>query len=94
MNFNEKKEVYFPKLDMLLPIVERVHGASHEEIYEVSNLYKDIRGKLNLDIEDLDNEFDSLKKLTNNYEIPENVCETYEGIYKMLEDLNKSYDNE
>ncbi|MDO5018615.1 MAG: iron-sulfur cluster repair di-iron protein, ric [Lagierella massiliensis] len=82
----------FKELDMLVPIVERVHGAHHPEFFEVSKVYKDIKEKMDTE-KSLDTEFEKLRNITENYKVPGDVCETYEKIYKVLEELNNLYES-
>lgn len=89
----EFKEKNFKELDAFMPIVKKVHGPNHKEIFDVADVYEDIKAKIDSDDDNLDKEFTDLKKITDNYKIPGDVCETYEHIYKQLEKLNKTYDN-
>ncbi|MDO5302201.1 MAG: iron-sulfur cluster repair di-iron protein, ric [Tissierellia bacterium] len=89
---NEFKEAHFGELDQLMPIVERVHGKHHPEFFDVSKVYGTIREKLNGGNEDLDGEFAQLREITDNYAIPGDVCETYEKIYKVLEQFDGLYE--
>lgn len=89
---NRYKGIDFEHLDQFMPVVERVHGPHHEEIYDVAKVYHKLRKKLETGEKDLDPEFTELKKLTDNYKVPSGVCETYEFIYRELEKLNKLYE--
>ncbi|NLN47570.1 MAG: iron-sulfur cluster repair di-iron protein, ric [Clostridiales bacterium] len=92
--FNEVKDKHFKTLDLYAPIVARVHGGNHPEFYKVHEIFKSIKVKLqdakagSLNLHD---EFAELRKITNDYTIPEDVCESYEAVYKMLEELDKIY---
>jgi iron-sulfur cluster repair protein YtfE (RIC family) len=83
------EEKYFEELDMVMPIVERVHGPHHKEIYEVSKVYKDIKNKLCKNDDSLEEDFLKLREITDGYKVPDDVCETYAKVYKMLENLEK-----
>lgn len=92
--FNELKERYFDKLVQYVPIVAGVHGGHHPEFYEVHGLFKRIHEKVSetgSSKPDLKDEFLKLRAITDNYKIPGDVCETYEAVYKMLEELDKAY---
>ncbi len=89
---NKYREIDFEHLDQFMPVVERVHGPHHKEFYEVAKVYDAIRAKIQDGNEDLDSEFGELKKLTKNYKVPGDVCETYEFIYRELEKLNQAYE--
>lgn len=92
--FNEVKEKHFKTLELYIPIVARVHGGNHPEFHEVHRVFDLIKAKLQDDksvVLDLHDEFAKLQEITNNYVIPADVCESYEAVYKMLEELDKAY---
>lgn len=81
-------------LEQYVPIVDRVHGASHPEFHDVRKVFEEINLKLKNteeDIPSLDDEFKRLRKITNNYTVPDDVCESYEAVYNMLSELDKAY---
>ena len=43
------------------------------------------------EVPDLNEEFAQLREITNNYTVPEDVCESYEAVYKMLAELDQAY---
>lgn len=90
-NINVFEKKYFEELDMILPIVQRVHGVHHEEIYEVAKIYQKIKDKINDKDTNLSDNFLKLREVTDNYKVPNDVCETYEKVYKMLESLDKKF---
>lgn len=85
---------YIKEMELYIRIVSRVHGNMHPEIKEVEKIYDRLTSML-LDkaenVIDIDKEFYSLRKVTNNYTIPEDVCESYERVYYLLEELDKEY---
>lgn len=87
----EFSKANFEELDQVMPIVERVHGPHHPEFFEVAQAYESIKEKLRKDDKNLDPEFEKLRKATDSYKVPGDVCETYEKIYKVLEELDKIY---
>lgn len=92
--FNEVKEKNFERLDQFTPIVDRVHGKNHPEFHEVKNLWEQIQEKTNAagsDKPELDEEFTQLSEITNNYTVPDDVCESYEAVYNMLEEVDAAY---
>lgn len=94
--FNKVKEKHIEKLEQFVPIVDRVHGESHPEFHEVHRLFNVINEKIKkagTEKPDLDKEFKELRKVTNNYTVPEDVCETYEAVYNMLEELDRAYED-
>jgi len=81
-------------LTQYVPIVARVHGNNHPEFHEVDKLFDLIRektkGKRSV-LPELSEEFAALRKITSNYSIPQDVCESYEAVYTMLAELDKAY---
>lgn len=94
LTFNDLKEKYFPRLEQYTPIVERVHGGSHPEFYEVRKLFDVINEKVRKAGSarpKLDEEFAKLRAITNNYTVPGDVCESYEAVYTMLAEADSAY---
>lgn len=82
------------RLEQFIPIVERVHGKENPEFMEVRKLFNQLNEKLQAagaEDPDLKKEFKELRKVTNNYEVPRDVCESYEAVYEMLEKLEHVY---
>jgi|SRR5690554_74973 iron-sulfur cluster repair protein YtfE (RIC family) len=81
-------------LDQYVPVVARVHGNEHPEFHEVHKLYKELAKRVKDEATnrpDLDQVFSKLRELTDNYTIPEGVCESYEAVYNMLKVLDRAY---
>ncbi|MDD4323945.1 MAG: iron-sulfur cluster repair di-iron protein, ric [Eubacteriales bacterium] len=77
-----------------VPVVDRVHGPTHPEFHEVRSIFDKLVEKTDAAGEgcpELSDEFAQLRKVTNNYEIPGDVCETFEEVYQTLERLDKTY---
>ncbi len=94
MTFNKAMEKHFKILKQYVPIVARVHGASHPEFHEVHNLFQALNTKIEeagSGMPKLNNEFAKLREITNNYTVPGDVCESYEAVYKMLAELDSAY---
>ena len=92
--FNEIKETLFPTLEQYIPIVARVHGKNHPEFHEIHQIFNVIIEKTNAtDIEkpDLTEEFIKLREVSNDYTVPDDVCESYEAVYKMLSEVDEAY---
>ena len=87
----EENQEILKQLDLFVPIVNKVHGKNHPEYNEVKRNYDFIDNKLNNNDFNLTVEFNNLKKITNNYKIPNDVCESYEAVYNMLEKLDNSF---
>lgn len=91
--FNEAMKNLFPLLEKYVPIVERVHGKHHPEFFEVRKVFNSIIEKVKVDSENpkLKEEFTKLREITGNYNVPGDVCETYEAVYNMLAEVDKAY---
>lgn len=89
--FEQVVEKNIERLKQFTPIVLRVHGEHHPEMNEVNSLFNQIDEKIKKSDLSLENEFKNLRKVTNNYEIPTDVCESYEAVYNMLEELDQAY---
>lgn len=88
----EKLEIkYMDKLKLFVPIVNKVHGNDHPEFKKVKIEFDIILSKISNDNYDLTNQFDNLKLITNNYNVPKDTCESYEMVYQMLKELDISY---
>ncbi len=94
LTFNEVKESQFKTLEQYVPVVARVHGGNHPEFHEVHKLFNTINKKTKeagSEKPELNEEFDKLREITNNYTVPVDVCESYEAVYKMLAEVDKAY---
>lgn len=92
--FNEVKEIHFKKLELYVPVVARVHGDQHPEFHDVHELYKKIMEKIKeagTERPELNEEFEELRKVTGNYKVPEDTCESYEAVYEMLSEWDVAY---
>lgn len=94
LTFNQAKEKNFKILSQYVPIVDRVHGNTHPEFHEVRKLFDAIIKKTTEAGEErpeLNEEFTKLRKITNNYTVPDDVCESYEAVYNTLSEVDKAY---
>lgn len=92
--FNEAREKLFPTLERFVPIVAKVHGSHHPEFHKVRTLFDTIVEKskqAGAGSPDLGDEFVKLREITANYKVPDDVCESYEAVYKMLAQLDEAY---
>jgi iron-sulfur cluster repair protein YtfE (RIC family) len=92
--FNQAKAKHFQTLKQYVPIVARVHGKSHPEFHEVHRLFDEMSKKIKgsgTEVPELNEEFTALREITNNYTVPDDVCESYEAVYNMLAELDKAY---
>jgi len=95
LDFNQVKQKYLKTLAQYVPVVARVHGGSHPEFHEVRKIYDELAKKIKdagAEKLDLAAEFISLRKITDNYTVPSDVCESYEAVYNMLAELDKAYE--
>ncbi|MDO5025955.1 MAG: hypothetical protein Q4E03_05515 [Trueperella sp.] len=92
-NLNSFAEKNFAELDRVMPIVQKVHGPHHGEIFDVAKIYDAIKGKISAGDGDLDPEFTQLKTVTDDYTVPGDVCETFEKVYHTLAELNQIYES-
>ncbi len=82
------------KLEQFVPIVARVHGDSHPEFHQVHNIFEEMKSELKTNVDSkpaIDEALQHLRQITNNYEIPKDVCETYAAVYNMLAELDSAY---
>jgi len=92
--FNKVKTKHFQTLEQYVPIVARVHGKSHPEFYNVQKVFSAISEKTkeaDSKIPELNEEFAALRKITSNYKVPEDTCESFEAVYTMLAELDQAY---
>lgn len=90
MMLKEKYLEMEEELQMIVPIVARVHGDAHPEFHEVKAIYDEIHENIDNDSYSFNEPFRRLRDITDNYKIPNDVCGTYEKVYKSLEDLDAS----
>lgn len=94
--FKQAVEKHSEKLELYTPVVARVHGGDHPEFHEVHELYKKLNKKMKdeeFEKLDLNDEFKELRKITDNYTVPEGTCESYEAVYNMLSELDEAYNS-
>lgn len=92
--FNEVLDENIKKLDLYVPVVARVHGKEHPEFHEVKRIFDQMREKIEVEEREkieLKDEFEELRKITDDYRVPGDVCESYEAVYEMLSQLDESY---
>ena len=89
---NEVTKRVIPILTQYIPVVDRVHGDHHPEFHEVRRLFNSLSKKIKeTDTPDISFELNHLRKVTNNFEIPADVCETFEAVYNMLKEISDAY---
>ncbi len=94
-NFKQVNKENLKRLAQYVPVVARVHGGTHPEFLEVRKAYDELAKLINEAGEqtpNLKDVFIRLREITNNYTVPSDVCESYEAVYNMLSELDKSYE--
>lgn len=94
LTFDEVIKRNFEKLQLFVPIVARVHGENHPEFHDVHRLFDEISAKVKNAAPgkpDLDSELKQLREITNNFTVPDGVCESCEAVYNMLAEIDKAY---
>jgi iron-sulfur cluster repair protein YtfE (RIC family) len=92
--FKKARATHMKTLKQYVPIVARVHGQNHPEFHEVHKLFDAINQKVKeagSKRPELNEEFARLREVTNDYTVPDDVCESYEAVYNMLAELDKAY---
>lgn len=85
------------KINLLLPKVSKLYGSSHPEILEVQKVFEMMKKKTMAAMmgrtgnPELNEEFTSLREITNNYTVPDDVNENFATVYKAFEEVNKVY---
>lgn len=94
LKFYETNRKVLQTLKQYVPVVDRVHGAAHPEFHDVRALFEAILEKMTTagnDELNLNDEFVQLRQITDNYTVPDDVCESYEAVYSMLAEIEESY---
>ena len=92
--FDQVKERSMERREPYVPVVARVHGGSHPEFHDVRKVFDAISAKIReagANTPELEDEFNELRQVTDNYTVPTDVCETYEAVYNMLAELDEAY---
>jgi regulator of cell morphogenesis and NO signaling len=87
---NQLKDRYVKTLQQYIPVVVRVHGSHHPEIYQVQSVFAQMIPSMQ-DATDLLAHFLELREITDTYSVPQDVCESYAAVYHMLEYLDRAY---
>ncbi|HZJ89452.1 MAG TPA: iron-sulfur cluster repair di-iron protein, ric [Bacilli bacterium] len=88
--FTKLMKEHQEKLVMFVPIVARVHGPTHPEFNDVKIEFDLIMKKYKKGEQAIAAHFMALREITNNYEVPHDVCETYAAVYEMLAELDQA----
>jgi len=78
---------HIEKAAQLAPIVEHVHGGHHPELTRVREITQALHQSDNT--ENTPALFQELRTVTDNYAIPDDVCEAFEATYHALERADK-----
>ncbi len=94
MTFEEAVAQHLKLLSQYVPVVDRVHGKQHPEFHQVKALWERMAQKIHTAgtaLPQLSEEFAKLREVTSDYQVPGDVCESYEAVYHMLKDLDQAY---
>lgn len=93
-SFRDIVESEFEKLDIYTKAIARAHGESHPEAFKVRDLFETIQAVVKAagtNKPDLDGAFGKLREVTDNYTIPNDVCETYAAVCNLLAEADNAY---
>lgn len=96
IGFNELFKQEVEQLDLFTKAITRAHGENHPEAYLVRKLFEKINEKVAAskgEQVELREQFMKLREVTQDYEIPTDVCETYATVYSTLQQLDKAYNH-
>ncbi|MDD3998077.1 MAG: hypothetical protein PHH86_10255, partial [Sphaerochaetaceae bacterium] len=91
---DQAKQQYLKTLKQYIPIVARVHGANHPELQKVRDIFDTIMQKdrdSGNKKPDLHEELLTLRETTHDYLIPQDACESFEAVYRMLAEIDEAY---
>lgn len=92
--FNEAVEKNLEKLELFVPVVARVHGEHHPEFHDFKKVYDEMVEKIKAsesEKPELNQEFQQLREISDNYTVPGDVCESYEAVFNMVSELDQAY---
>lgn len=95
-NFKQATDKYLAMLEQYVPVVDRVHGDSHPEFHEVRRIFNQMADIIKAAVDnrpELEEILKEMRSATNNYKVPEDVCESYEAVYMMLETIDQAYND-
>lgn len=93
-SFKQVKQQNLKRLQQYVPIVARVHTSNHPEFHQVRTVFDEmvkIMHEAGSKHPELLQQFAKLREITSNYRVPQDVCETYEAVYRMLSELDAAY---
>lgn len=93
-SFRAVSEKNLETLEQYVPIVAKVHGEHHPEFHKVRKIFDALRQKIKeagAGKPDLEGEFVALRKITGDYTVPGDTCETYAAVYNKLGEMDKAY---
>lgn len=83
---NQSLTQVLENLDVLLPIVAKVHGQNHPELNEVLCLYKKLRANPEDPVR-TGEIFEKLRNSAKDFVVPTDACQTYAEVYQWLSEL-------
>lgn len=94
LTFEQAEERYLETLKQYVPVVARVHGGNHPEFHGIRSVFDVIVEKTReagAQEPRLHQQFAKLREISNDYEVPDDVCESYEAVYRMLREIDEAY---
>lgn len=94
MTFQQTVEKHLKTLNLYVPVVDRVHGQHHPEFHEVRALWEQMNSRIaeaGNNKPQLEALFTRLREVSMDYQVPGDVCESYEAVYQMLQELDQAY---
>lgn len=88
MTINEFYSSYNDTLDLYTSAITKAHGQHHPEVWQVRSIYEEIQKKIHAGRYDLSDEFQQLRRITNNYAIPDDVCGAFRTAYQLLQQFD------
>lgn len=86
-------ETYFDQhqdeLNLYTNAITKAHGAHHPEVFDVRKLFQEIQEKAQKKQWNFVPEFTKLRQVTHSYQVPDDVCQTFEKTYHMLADFDQ-----
>ncbi|UJF16009.1 iron-sulfur cluster repair di-iron protein, ric [Jeotgalibaca sp. MA1X17-3] len=89
--FKEYMEKERDTLEMYTKAIAKVHGPHHPEIIEIRRIFETLEEKIATDSTDFATEFKNLRTLTNDYQAPQDTCETTVATYELLKEADRLY---
>lgn len=87
------KDIYnkhIEELELIVPIVARVHGEAHPELAEVKVLFDELVANVDNDEFKKEELFTKMNTITDGFAIPSDACNTYASMYNALKEISET----